>query len=281
MAISIPLAASNIQPSIFSIDGHNLTVIEADGVTTSPVTVNQLTIFAAQRYSFVLEANQPVDNYWIRAQPDALSAVDSSFKNGMNSAILRYKGAPHQDPTSAAPAPEGVDVLDETALHPLVNPAAPGNPWAGGADVNLYLELSKPPGAPRFMINGQSYISPGVPVLLQILSGAHSAQELLPSGSVYTLPSNQVIEVTLNGGDAPGGPHPFHLHGVSNRYLTVCLLSDLIISSMPSALCKVQARASITQILFSVMSLRWQLVKTRKALYPDGLSEFNVLYSVP
>ena len=32
----------------FSIDGHNMTVIEADGVETDPVTVDQLQIFAGQ-----------------------------------------------------------------------------------------------------------------------------------------------------------------------------------------------------------------------------------------
>lgn len=39
---------------MFSIDGHDLTVIEADGVETQPVTVNTINILAAQRYSFVV-----------------------------------------------------------------------------------------------------------------------------------------------------------------------------------------------------------------------------------
>ena len=38
----------------FSVDGHNMTVIEADGIETQPVTVNAIQIFAAQRYSFVV-----------------------------------------------------------------------------------------------------------------------------------------------------------------------------------------------------------------------------------
>ena len=40
-----------------------MTVIEADGVETEPVEVDQLTIYAAQRYSIVVEANQAVENY--------------------------------------------------------------------------------------------------------------------------------------------------------------------------------------------------------------------------
>lgn len=39
---------------VFSIDGHDLTIIEADGIETQPLTVNALQIFAAQRYSFVV-----------------------------------------------------------------------------------------------------------------------------------------------------------------------------------------------------------------------------------
>ncbi|KAG1804681.1 multicopper oxidase-domain-containing protein, partial [Suillus subaureus] len=44
---------------LFSIDGHNLTVIEADGQLTEPVVVDELTILAGQRYSVVLIADQP------------------------------------------------------------------------------------------------------------------------------------------------------------------------------------------------------------------------------
>ena len=62
-----------------------------------------------------LNANQPVDNYWIRAQP---SAGNTTFLNGLNSAILRYEGAPVADPTTSPPAQ--FTPLVETALHPLV-----------------------------------------------------------------------------------------------------------------------------------------------------------------
>lgn len=53
----------------FSIDNHNLTFIEADGILHDAVTVQNIDVYAAQRVSAVLNANQPVDNYWIRAPP--------------------------------------------------------------------------------------------------------------------------------------------------------------------------------------------------------------------
>ena len=52
------------EPSyLFLIDGHNMTVIEADGVETESVTVDSLVIYAGQRYSVVVTANQTVGNY--------------------------------------------------------------------------------------------------------------------------------------------------------------------------------------------------------------------------
>jgi iron transport multicopper oxidase len=39
---------------VFSIDGHSLTIIEADGENTKPLTVDALQIFAGQRYSVVV-----------------------------------------------------------------------------------------------------------------------------------------------------------------------------------------------------------------------------------
>lgn len=40
-----------------------MTVIEADGVETEPVVVDELNIFAGQRYSVIVEANQTAGNY--------------------------------------------------------------------------------------------------------------------------------------------------------------------------------------------------------------------------
>jgi len=103
--------------------------------------------------------------------------------------------------------------LEETNLHPLENPGAPGLPHAGGADVVLNLKLGMTKNSTKFTMNGAEFIPPSVPVLLQILSGTRSAKHLLPKGSVYTLPPNKVIEVSIPPHGALGGPHPFHLHG--------------------------------------------------------------------
>ncbi|KAJ6502851.1 Cupredoxin [Mycena vitilis] len=98
-------------------------------------------------------------------------------------------------------------------LRPLVPSPVPGKPFPGGADVNLILNITFNATGGAYEINVDTFVAPDVPVLLQILSGAHTAQELLPKGSVYyALPRNKTIEVSIPGGSV-GAPHPFHLHG--------------------------------------------------------------------
>ncbi|KAG6846782.1 hypothetical protein H0H93_011919 [Arthromyces matolae] len=179
-----------------------MTIIEVDGVNHQPLTVDSLQIFAGQRYSVIVTANQPVGNYWVRALPNT---GHTTFDGGINSAIYRYQGADIRDPTTTSTATKPMNEID---LHPLNNPGAPGG--SGPADVSLVLNVARVNG--RFTINGKSFTPPNVPVLLQIMSGARSAQELLPNGCVYTLPTNKTIEIAIPGGST-GSPHPFHLHG--------------------------------------------------------------------
>ncbi|KAJ6468289.1 laccase 1 [Mycena sanguinolenta] len=198
--------ASACDPNyVFSIDGHSFTIIEADGISTTPYNVNSIQIYVGQRYSFILTANQTVDNYWIRANP---STGPTGFTGGINSGILRYVGAADADPTTTQTT--SVNAFNEVNLHPLVNPGAPGEPVAGGVDVAMNLVFTNSGG--KFFINGVSFVPPTTPVLLQILSGAETAASLLPAGSVYPLPSNSTIELSMPGG-VVGGGHPIHLHG--------------------------------------------------------------------
>ncbi|KAG6844800.1 fatty-acyl coenzyme A oxidase [Tephrocybe sp. NHM501043] len=96
------------------------TIIEVHGVNVQPLIVDSIQIFAGQRYSVVLNANQADKSYWIRGLPNVGVTV---FDGGLNFTILRYSGASHADPTttSALSTP-----MLETSIYPLTNPAAPG-----------------------------------------------------------------------------------------------------------------------------------------------------------
>ncbi|KAJ7673360.1 laccase 2 precursor [Mycena rosella] len=164
---------------------------------------------AGQRYSFVLTATQIVGNYWIRALPNQDGVNVGSFVNGTNSAILRYAGAPKADPKTSSVVTQP---LVETSLHPLVPSRAPGNPYPGGADYNIRLELGLDFTTFKFLVNGTTFVSPSTPVLLQILSGKYRAQDLLPKNNLFEFKPNKIVEISIIGG-GPGAPHPFHLHG--------------------------------------------------------------------
>lgn len=207
---------------MFSIDGHNLTVIEVDGNYVEPYTVDSIWVHAAQRYSFILHAHERVDNYWVHAVPK--EPLEASTR-----AILRYTGAPAQvprdDPTSHQ------NPLNETLLRSLTS--TPARLLQAEPDVKLHLEMGKNMTDFNFLINGAQYIPPSIPILLQILSGAVHPWQIEPKGSVYALPKDRLIEITFSPKDSPGRPvrivpacrviaidscsliqHPFHLHGV-------------------------------------------------------------------
>ncbi|ESK90671.1 laccase [Moniliophthora roreri MCA 2997] len=192
----------------FSIDGHNITAMEFDGVEHDPVTVQNVDIFAAQRVSVILNANQPIDNYWIRAPPTGGAAASAggnpNFDPNLTKAILRYVGAPEVEPTTNT---TGGTKLNEADMHPIAS-EGPGKLGSAPPDVALNLVISQP-NPPFFDINGISYVSPTVPVLLQILSGAAQPQDFLPSEQIFVIPPNATIEVSIPG----TGAHPFHLHG--------------------------------------------------------------------
>ncbi|KZV76745.1 multicopper oxidase [Peniophora sp. CONT] len=190
---------------IFSIDAHDLMVIEVDGTNVKPLLVTEIHIFVGQRYSFVLHANQPVNNYWIRALPNFYPTAN--FTGGQNSAIFRYIGAKPIDPVTSNASAARLPLV-ESQLHPLVPSPPPSE-----ADHTITLNVTTNEAVTEFVINGHTFTSPDpVPVLLQILSGASRAVDLLPTGSVFGLPRNQTVDIRIPGG-VIGGPHPVHLHG--------------------------------------------------------------------
>lgn len=219
------------------------TIIEADGENTQPNEVDQIHIFAGQRYSFVLNANQPNRTYWIRAIPN-IAPNSTDITTGVNAAVLRY----HNKGYSSPPMPDYKYTppirkpLTETSLRPLVHSpgGVPGVHKRGAADVNINLQIYGANGI--FTINdgrSNASLSPPLttPVLLKILSGAVLPQDILPKGDLITLPPNKVIEISIPAHDT-GGPvgfslfyftqiridgyylpsfstkHPIHLHGV-------------------------------------------------------------------
>ncbi|WAQ99184.1 LAC1-like protein [Mya arenaria] len=81
-------------PIQVSIDNHTMTMIASDGNAFEKVEVESFNIFAGERYDFVLGADKPVGNYWVRVR----GLADCGVKSAHQVAILRYDGADDIDP---------------------------------------------------------------------------------------------------------------------------------------------------------------------------------------
>ncbi|KAF3765652.1 hypothetical protein M406DRAFT_339052 [Cryphonectria parasitica EP155] len=118
---------------IFSIDGHNFTVIETDLVPIEPYTTTSLSIGIGQRYMIVVEADQEPGDYWMRTHPATgcntftptlpcggrFSATCEPFN--VTTGIIRYDASSTAEPTSQ-PWPYSTLCLDEpySSLKPVV-----------------------------------------------------------------------------------------------------------------------------------------------------------------
>lgn len=60
------------------------------------IVAESLVSYAGERFDFIIEMDQPVDNYWIRFR--GLMDCDERFLSAYQIAILRYEGAPEEEP---------------------------------------------------------------------------------------------------------------------------------------------------------------------------------------
>lgn len=78
-------------------------------------------IASGQRYSVIIETNQPVDNYWIRTVPVETCSSNATFQDGLTG-ILRYEGAPTATATTITQPGISYACEDEpmASLKPIV-----------------------------------------------------------------------------------------------------------------------------------------------------------------
>lgn len=76
-------------PISMSIDNHDLVVIASDGNDIEPVEVQKIMFHGAERFDFVLHANQKVANYWIRIKGYSFCAKNQLHQE----AVLHYQDA--------------------------------------------------------------------------------------------------------------------------------------------------------------------------------------------
>ena len=127
-----------------SLDGHNLTVIQADFVPIVPYSTQWLFIGIGQRYDVIITADQAVSSYWFRA--DVQTQCGANSNNFNIKAIFDYAGAAAGNPTTTG-ATYVQSCTDETQIVPYVKKDVPSSDFLTNVEeLNVTLNGGGIPG---------------------------------------------------------------------------------------------------------------------------------------
>ncbi|KAI6249163.1 Iron transport multicopper oxidase fetC [Erysiphe necator] len=203
-------------------EGHNFTIVEVDGISTSPAEAERIYLSAAQRYSILLKTKDDIStNYAIIASMDTdLFDVLPEDLNYNSTGFLIY------DETKPLPEAKKVDSLeyfDDFNLVPLDKMPLLSNP-----DQSFTLDVvmnNLGNGRSYAFFNNITYVPPKVPTLYSVMSTGNLSQDPRVYGEFshsFVIDRMKTIEIVLNNLDT--GKHPFHLHGHS--FQTVIVSKD-------------------------------------------------------
>ncbi|KAI1867412.1 hypothetical protein JX265_000750 [Neoarthrinium moseri] len=190
----------------FSIDNHKLTVIAADLVPIKPYTTEVLSIGIGQRYDVIVEANQGVGDFWLRAVPDTACSASNEMQDDIKG-VIRYDLSSTVDPDTT-PYSFTMDCLDE-AMSDLV-PYVALDVEAPATREVFDLGFTSSDGLWKWTINSQTFLSDwGEPTLLQAVQDASVFK--LSENVVQLKEKDSFVYFVIQSQLAL--THPIHLHG--------------------------------------------------------------------
>lgn len=195
----------------FWIDGHDIKVIEADGVDTQEYPVDRLTLSVAQRYSVIVTARNETSQNWkmhVNMDPVMFDAVPDELKLNVT-ATIQYNS------TTNLFGPEETrdydDMIDDSLLVPFY--PEPASPADVSHDLNVWFD-TRADGINYAAFNNVSFIMPQTPSLYTALS----MNDQVTDAAIYGPDSNAIVtkhldmvQLVIYNWDA--NAHPFHLHG--------------------------------------------------------------------
>ncbi|KAG0242652.1 hypothetical protein BGW41_003755 [Actinomortierella wolfii] len=193
----------------FHLAGHDMDIIEIDGIDVEPMRVTSFPVTAAQRYSVLVKArNDTSFNYIMHADmdPDMFDQVPPELKLNITGTLVYDPAAP-----LAPEEPSQWDDFDDGALVPVVKQASvkPDRQIVIDAVFSVLDDYSN-----KATFNDITYVMPKVPTLFTALTMGNLSSNPEVYGK-YTHPivlkKDEVIELVINNKDP--GNHPFHLHG--------------------------------------------------------------------
>ncbi|KAH7859601.1 hypothetical protein Vadar_003097 [Vaccinium darrowii] len=225
----------------FEIEGHNMTVVEADGHNVEPFEVKNLFIYSGETYSILIKANQaPTRNYW------AVSKVvsrNSTTPNGL-AVFNYYPNHPRRSPPTVPPVgPAWNDVNSRLAQGQAIK-ARQGYihspPRISDRVIVMLNTQNTINGYTRWSINNVSYNIPDTPYLIAVKDKLYHVFDQTPppdsydfqnydisrkannsnattSNSLYKLQFNSTVDIILQNANTMTSnnseTHPWHLHG--------------------------------------------------------------------
>ncbi|KAJ3677320.1 hypothetical protein LUZ60_003044 [Juncus effusus] len=225
----------------FEIEGHSLTVVEADSHYVDPFVVKSLNIYSGETYSVLLKADQdPTRNYWM-----ASNVVSRKPTTPTGTGLLHYYKVPISRLPSTNPpsGPLWNDTLYRfnqsvaTRAHPsFIEPP----PVKSDRVIILLNTQNKVNGFMRWSVNNISFDLPHTPYLIAAKNDLRHVFEQTPppetydykmydintppsnpnatrSNSIYKLEFGSVVDVILQNANTltqnNSETHPWHLHG--------------------------------------------------------------------
>ncbi|KAI8590516.1 Cupredoxin [Geranomyces variabilis] len=204
----------------FSIDGHQLSIIETDGVDTIPYLVDRITINNGQRYSVLVTTSAKGPSAYIRV--NALYDVpwtaspNSVGYNTQVTAILQYAGQPVPPlPTTVMPK-KFVDF--NQMLVKSWPPAAAPSKVDHNVPISFYFDTVAPDTIQRAYVsfnydtsNAHTFQKPTPAILYSLLHDNVNPANLSPNLNIVQLAAGESVQLQIINYD--GGEHPWHLHG--------------------------------------------------------------------
>ncbi|MCL7041870.1 hypothetical protein MKW94_021518 [Papaver nudicaule] len=207
----------------FEIEGHNLTVVEADGHFVEPFVVKNINVYSGETYSVLVKADQdPSRNYWL-----ASNVISRKPATPTGLGILNYyPNHPSNYPPSTPPTGPLWNDSDYRLAQSLKIKAHPSHIIAPPVETDRVIILlntqNEIDGFRRWSVNNVSFNLPHTPYLIALKEKLrHKIVQPNPnataSNAIYRLKFNSTVDIVLQNGNSmvpnTSETHPWHLHG--------------------------------------------------------------------
>ncbi|KAK2008550.1 multicopper oxidase [Colletotrichum eremochloae] len=193
------------------IEGHNISIVEVDGIYTEPAEASMIYVSAAQRYSFLVKTrNDTTSNFAIVGSMD--TSLFDTLPADLNYNVTGWLVYDSSKPLSPPATLDTFAPFDDMTLTPHDRQPLLPEP-SRTVELDVIMD-NLGDGANYAFFNNITYRAPKVPTLYTALSGGAAATNPEVYGTYthsFVLERGDVVQVVVNNLDP--GRHPFHLHG--------------------------------------------------------------------